>query len=76
MLTDIPQNIILENGGKHPAILTSLLYLPRDKGGGGGIALCGTRVQTYKDPGGAHVIQKHRPDDAGSKRIQRNARRS
>ena len=69
-----PRKIILENGGKHPAILTSLLYLPRDKGGGD--SLCRTRVQTYKDQGGAHIIQKHRPDDAGSKRIQRNALRS
>ena len=27
--------IIVENGGKHPASLTSLLYLPREKGGRG-----------------------------------------
>ena len=29
------QKIIVENGGKHPASLTSLLYLPREKGGRG-----------------------------------------
>ncbi|XP_068704791.1 uncharacterized protein [Montipora foliosa] len=29
------RKIIVENGGKHPASLTSLLYLPREKGGGG-----------------------------------------
>ena len=27
------RKIIVENGGKHPASLTSLLYLPREKGG-------------------------------------------
>ena len=27
------QKIIVENGGKHPASLTSLLYLPRENGG-------------------------------------------
>ena len=26
------RKIIVENGGKHPASLTSLLYLPREKG--------------------------------------------
>ena len=29
------QKIIVENGGKHPASLTSLLYLPTEKGGRG-----------------------------------------
>ena len=29
------RKIIVENGGKHPASLTSLLYLPREKGGRG-----------------------------------------
>ena len=29
------QKIIVENGGKHSASLTSLLYLPREKGGRG-----------------------------------------
>ena len=29
--------IIVENGGKHPASLTSLLYLPREKAGRGGL---------------------------------------
>ena len=29
------QKIIVENGGKHPASLTSLLYLPREKGSRG-----------------------------------------
>ncbi|CAH3123920.1 unnamed protein product [Porites lobata] len=29
------RKIIVENGGKHPAILTSLLYLSREKGGRG-----------------------------------------
>ena len=27
------RKIIVENGGKHPASLTSLLYLPREKRG-------------------------------------------
>ena len=30
-----PRKIIVENGGKHPASLTSLLSLPREKGGRG-----------------------------------------
>ena len=29
------RKIIVENGGKHPASLTSLLYVPREKGGRG-----------------------------------------
>ena len=29
------QKIIVENGGKHSASLTSLFYLPREKGGRG-----------------------------------------
>ena len=29
------RKIIVENGGKHPASPTSLLYLPREKGGRG-----------------------------------------
>ena len=29
------RKIIVENGGKHPASLTTLLYLPREKGGRG-----------------------------------------
>ena len=29
------RKIIVENGGKHPASLTSLLYLPRERGGRG-----------------------------------------
>ena len=29
------QKIVVENGGKHPASLTSLLYLPTEKGGRG-----------------------------------------
>ena len=40
--------IIVENGGKHPASLTSLLYLPREKGGRGGLRSVEHEYKTTK----------------------------
>ena len=39
------RKIIVENGGKHPASLTSLLYLPRERGEG--YAISRTREQDH-----------------------------
>ena len=30
-----PRKIVVENGGKHPSGSTAILYMPREKGGGG-----------------------------------------